>query len=238
MMTALTPHLARTSVAERLRSAEQHRLARDGRSNRHPDATASADARDDALDQMVAAAATGDEAAWALLRDRYATRVRAVARGHRLAPHDVDDVAQNTWLRLLENIGNVRDANAVGAWLETTARRESLALLRRRKRESPTEDAFFVDQPSEPVDERRLVAAEQRTALKSSLQLLPRHQQRVLVAMLTEPTASYAEIATSLKIPIGSIGPTRARSIARLRQDRRLARTIGEDADWQLGEVE
>ena len=243
MMTALTPHMARTSVAERLRSAEHHHaarsaadqqvIARRGRSSGPRDSSA----HDEALDHVVAAAATGDEGAWALLRDRYATRVRSVARQYRLAPHDVDDVAQTTWLRLLENISRVRDAAAVGAWLETTARRESLALLRRRTRESPTEDAFFADQPSEPVAEQRLVAAEQRTALTSSLQQLPQRQQQLLVAMLAEPAPSYAEIAASLKMPIGSIGPTRARSLARLRQDRQLASTIGEDAEWQPGEV-
>jgi DNA-directed RNA polymerase specialized sigma24 family protein len=139
-MTGLTPHLTRTSVDQRLRNAERHRVARDAR--------AATGAHDDVLDQVVAAAATGDEGAWALLRERYAMRVRTVARQHRLAPHDVDDVAQTTWLRLLENINKLRDANAVGAWLETTARRESLAVLRRCKRERPTEDAFFADQPS------------------------------------------------------------------------------------------
>jgi RNA polymerase sigma factor (sigma-70 family) len=228
-MNGLTPHLTRTSVDERLRSADQHRRQRDAR--------AVPGAHEDALDQVVAAAATGDEGAWALLRERYAMRVRTVARLHRLAPHDVDDVAQTTWLRLLENISKLRDANAVGAWLETTARRESLAVLRRCKRERPTEDEFFADQPSEPVAERRLVAAEQRTALNSSLQQLPRHQQRLLAAMLAEPAPSYAEIAASLKVPIGSIGPTRARSLGRLRRDRRLALAIGEDVDSQPGEL-
>jgi len=247
MMTGLTPHLTRTSVDDRLRSADQRRVARSaadqqvvarhGRRSEQRGARAAGGAHEDALDQVVAAAAAGDEHAWALLRDRYALRVRTVARLHRLAPHDVDDVAQTTWLRLLENISNVRDANAVGAWLETTARRESLALLRQRKRESPTEDAFLADQPSEAVAERRLVAAEQRTALTSSLQQLPRHQQRLLVAMLAEPAPSYAQIAASLKVPIGSIGPTRARSLARLRRDRRLALAIGEDAGWRPREM-
>jgi RNA polymerase sigma factor (sigma-70 family) len=236
-MTGLTPHLTRTLVDERRRSAERHRVVRGAADQqviprRGRAASAAPSSNDEALHlaEVVAAAATGDEHAWALLRDRYAMRVRTVARLHRLAPHDVDDVAQTTWLRLVENIGKLREANAVGAWLETTARRESLALLRRHKRESPTDDAFLADQPSEPVAERRLVAAEQRIALSASLQQLPWRQRRLLVAMLAEPAPSYAEIAASLEIPIGSIGPTRARSLARLRGDRRLARTIGEDA--------
>ena len=229
-MTGLTPYLARTLVDDRLRSAERHGATSTDRR------TISRRAHDGAPDRVVAAAATGDEEAWTELRDRYAVRVRAVARRHRLAPHDVEDVAQTTWLRLVENIRHVRDANAVGAWLETTARRESLAVLRRRKRERPTDDASLVDRPTEPVAERRLVAAEQRAALTSSLRQLPRHQHRVLAAVLAESEPSYAEIAASLKMPIGSIGPTRARSLARLRQDRELVSTIREDVDWRTGE--
>jgi DNA-directed RNA polymerase specialized sigma24 family protein len=63
---------------------------------------------------VVTAAAGGDEHAWALLQDRYAKRVRSVARTHRLTSHDIGDVAQATWLRLLEHIGNLRDADGVG----------------------------------------------------------------------------------------------------------------------------
>ena len=151
-----------------------------------------------------------------------------MARTYRLTPHDVDDVASTTWMRLLENIGHLRNADAVGAWLETTARRECLALLRRRKRERPTDDAYLTDKSCEPVAEQRLVAAERSKALSERLALLPPHQRRLLLAMLAEPAPAYSEIAAALQIPVGSIGPTRARSLERLRRDGVLARSLNQ----------
>lgn len=220
-MTGLTAHLAQTLVDDRLRGADQARRARRATKERPPSENR----------RLVAAAARGDEHAWALLQDRYAKRVRSVARAYRLSPHDVDDVAQTTWLRLLENIGNLRNADGVGAWLETTARRECLGLLRRRTRERPTDDAQLTDKPCEPVAEQRLVAAERSKALAERLVQLPPHQRRLLVALLAEPAPSYREIATSLQIPVGSIGPTRARSLKRLRKDSVLARSLQQDGN-------
>jgi RNA polymerase sigma factor (sigma-70 family) len=220
-MTGLTEHLAQTLVDDRLRRADQARRVR--RATKEDPTSENR--------RVVAAAARGDEQAWALLQERYATRVRSVARTHRLTPHDIDDVAQATWLRLLENIGNLRNADGVGAWLETTARRECLAVLRQRKRERPTDDAYLTDKPCEPVAEQRLVAAERSKALAERLAQLPLHQRRVLVAMLAEPAPAYIEIATSLQIPVGSIGPTRARSLERLRRDGLLTRSLQQDGD-------
>jgi RNA polymerase sigma factor (sigma-70 family) len=231
-MTGLTPHLAQTLVDDRLRGAEQARVVHNAVvrggviRRRRRGGLRDADTR-----EVVAAAAGGDERAWALLHERYGARVRTVVRFHRLPPEDVDDVVQTTWLRLIESIGGMRNANAVGAWLETTARRECLALLRRRKRERPAENGLLTEQPCEPVAERRLVAGEERAALASGLARLPQRQRRLLVAMLAEPTPSYGEIAAALKMPIGSIGPTRARTLARLRQDPVLAGTVGENVD-------
>src|SRR4051794_19089771 len=79
------------------------------------------DARE--LERIVLAAATGDGSAWSALIERFAARVRVVARAHRLGAHDVEDVVQTTWLRLLEHIDRVHEPGALGSWLQTTARR-------------------------------------------------------------------------------------------------------------------
>jgi RNA polymerase sigma factor (sigma-70 family) len=236
MTNQLTPHVARTLTDDRLRSAAERRARRSaaGRPTGDRDAGARrAPLSDEALKRIVTAAAAGDARAWARLQDRFGARIRAVARCYRLAPHDVEDVAQTTWLRLLEHIGAIHDANAVGAWLETTARHESLRLLRHAKRERPTDDPVLVERPTEAVAEGRLVTAERRAALGAALHQLPGHQRRLLVEMLADPTASYTEISATLDMPIGSIGPTRQRSLARLRRDRELVSVIGEDVDWQ-----
>ena len=176
------------------------------------------------LDAVLLAAAGGDRAAWSVLLERFTARVRAVARQHRLGAHDVDDIVQTTWLRLLEHIDGVREPRAVGAWLETTARRESLRALRTAQRQRPTDsEQLVVDTPVAPVDEQRLVATEERAAVGRALTGLPHRQQRLLQMLCADPARSYHEISLTLGIPIGSIGPTRARILARLRRDPGLA---------------
>lgn len=198
-----------TSEAERLAGGARRR--------------ASAEARE--LHREATAAIPGDGSTVTSLVDRFADRVRKVARLHRLAPHDVEDVVQTTWLRLLEHGDSIRDPRAVGAWLETTARRESLRVLRSSTRECPTEELQCED-PVPPVDERQLLAAERSAALAQALEQLPTHQHRLLSLLLVEPAPSYAQIAKTLDIPIGSIGPTRARCLARLRTSRTLAESV------------
>ena len=75
------------------------------------------------------AAENGDANAWAMLISRFRGHVARVARSYGLNAHQVDDVAQETWLRLYRHIGSVRDPHALGAWLGTTASRESLRAL-------------------------------------------------------------------------------------------------------------
>ena len=237
MNSQLTPHVARTIVEDRVRDGAQRRAARaaarsqrvvavpDDRS-RQGAGRSPADVRE--LERLVAAAADGDGDALRLLVERFTARVRAVARGYRLSAHDAEDVAQTTWLRLFEHIHAIREPGAVGAWIETTARRESLRLLRSAKRERPMEQESLAVGSTEPVAEQRLAAAERRAALVSGVTQLPDHQRRLISWMLAEPDASYAEIAATLELPIGSIGPTRARSFERLRRDPRLVSVCAE----------
>ena len=82
------------------------------------------------IERMVAAAGRGDQSAWSALVTRFRGRVLRVARSHGLNPHQADDVAQETWLRLYRNLERVRDPLALGAWVDTTARRECLRALR------------------------------------------------------------------------------------------------------------
>ena len=72
------------------------------------------------------AATAGDPLAWAELFRRFTRRIGAVARAHRLGVHEAEDIVQDTWLRALEHLGELRDPDSVAGWLNTTARRECL----------------------------------------------------------------------------------------------------------------
>jgi RNA polymerase sigma factor (sigma-70 family) len=170
------------------------------------------------LNAMVAAAGDGDQAAWSDLVARFRGRVIRVARAHGLDPYQADDVAQETWLRLYRSIDSVRDPFSLGAWIETTARRESLRALVGHRREELTAGDVGVDRPvvddaDDPVLEER------KAALARGLRKLNRRQRALMESLLAEPAPSYADVSRRVGIPVGSIGPTRGRCVKRLRQE-------------------
>jgi len=143
----------------------------------------------------------------------------AIARGYRLCDADRADVVQTTWLRLAENIGRLREPGRLGGWLATTARRECLRSLRASARELPdAEPPQSVDASTPPVDSA-VIAAERARALVSALRRLPDRDQTLLRMLIAEPEPSYREIGLELDMPVGSIGPTRGRALARLRRE-------------------
>ena len=178
------------------------------------------------LERTVLAARAGDAAAWSAIVNRFSGRIRAVARRHRLGASAVEDVLQTTWLQLLKHIGQLREPAALGAWLETIARRESLRLLQSAERESPTE--LELEDHAEGPEDDPSVAIQQRTALANALERLPHHQQTLMTMLASKPDVSYNTISRALGIPIGSIGPTRGRALARLRGDEELMAVLRE----------
>src|SRR3954451_15648417 len=126
-----------------------------------------------ALERRLSAASRGYAAAWASLTQRFAARLRAVVRAHRLTSHDAEDVIQTTWFRLFEHIDSVREPAAIGAWLETTARRESLRVIRAACRERPTDHEQLTPDPVAAVAEERLLASQNRAAVTRALAKLP-----------------------------------------------------------------
>jgi RNA polymerase sigma factor (sigma-70 family) len=171
----------------------------------------------DWLAPRVRLAAAGNAEAWSELVEQFEGMLWAIARGHRLCHADAADVVQTTWLRLAENLGRLREPARVGPWLATTARRECLKTLRASTRERPdAEPPEALNTPSPPVD-GALLDAERDAALRAALQQLPSRDQALLLMLVTDSPPSYAEIGAALRMPIGSIGPTRGRALARLR---------------------
>ncbi len=172
------------------------------------------------LTEMVEAATSGDRAAWNWLVKRYAPLVIGVAARYRLGPDDAADVSQAVWLKLVEHLDDIREPRALPGWIVTTTRNEALRLLKTRQRAVPVDPqfAFAVD---EAVDARSLddemLRDEKHHALREGLrELRPQHRD-LLALLLADPPMSYDEISRRLNMPIGSIGPTRARCLEALR---------------------
>jgi RNA polymerase sigma factor (sigma-70 family) len=168
---------------------------------------------------VVHRAAAGDQQAWNQLVDRFSRLLWSITSGYRLSQADAADVLQTTWLRLLEHLDSVRDPERLGSWLATTARRECLRTLRRANRLVPTDDDTRLAPEPDPTPgpEAALLLSERDQQIRQALALLPERSQRLL--RIAASGASYEEIAAALDMPIGSIGPTRARCLERLRRN-------------------
>lgn len=182
--------------------------------------------------QLVAAAADGDAAAWNQLTQQYSGLLWAIARGYRLSPADAADVVQTTWLRLVENLDRLRDAERVGAWLAATARHECLRVVRRSARQVPTGEDF--DSAAEDHDDRwspelRVVETERDRLLYDAVEQLPDRCRQLIRTLMADPPPSYEEVSAALDMPVGSIGPSRGRCLAHLRRTLGAAGLAAED---------
>jgi RNA polymerase sigma factor (sigma-70 family) len=175
---------------------------------------------DEELTRLVRAAADGDHQAWDALVARYVALLWSIAFRHGLNENDAADVVQNTWLRLFEHIDDLREPARVGSWLATTAQREALRIVAQHKRLVPSDDeAAFdgADRLQPPVDEG-LLARELAGEAVAALDALPPTWRALVVALTQDPPLTYEEIVADLGVPIGSIGPTRGRSVRKLRE--------------------
>lgn len=157
---------------------------------------------------------------------RHDRRLRAVARSYGLTGWDVDDVVQSTWLQYLEHGDALREPAALGGWLETTARRLCLRLLQRHVREQLTDDCDLRTASDESGPEHAALTRECRITVRRAIGALPDRQRHLIALLVGRPDLSYEEVGARLSMPIGSIGPTRARCLDRLRRDHAL-RALG-----------
>ena len=173
---------------------------------------------------LVACAARGESSAWNSLVDRFAPLVWSICMRYKLSRSDAADVSQNVWLRLTENLDTIRDPAALAGWLATTARRECLALFRHRDREVLNAmETEFADDVDRTDPDRDVLRIEREQALLAAFAELPDKARLLLTLLMEDPPRSYQEISATLGIPVGSIGPTRARYLERLRRSPALA---------------
>jgi RNA polymerase sigma factor (sigma-70 family) len=182
-----------------------------------------------AVTDLVARAQDGDQQAWDALVERHAPLIWSICRRYRLGGADAEDTAQAVWLRLVDQLDKIRDPAAIAGWLATTTRRECCRVLRAARGPQAAWqawDAEAIPDQQARTAEHELLAAERYTALREALtQLTPRDRQ--LIAILTaDPPVPYAEISARLGIPVGSIGPSRARCLDKLRRHPAIAALI------------
>ncbi len=143
-----------------------------------------------------------------------------VVRATGLDRATAEDVVQNTWLALVDNSDRINNPMAVAGWLCTTARRDAWKASKRIKRELATDDDVLGSAlPAVDGPEDELVLADDKAVLRRCLSRISERCQALLRMLAVGPRPEYAEVSRVLDMPVGSIGPTRARCLEKLRSE-------------------
>jgi RNA polymerase sigma factor (sigma-70 family) len=176
------------------------------------------------------AARKGDDDAWEQIIARYPSLINAVCRRHRLASYEAPDVSQYVWMQLVRHINKLREPRALCGWISATATHRCYEILRTHKRSvivDPLAIGSFdlVGTAAKSTDSEGLFStdddllrAEQRHAVRQALAELTETQQQLLLLLVADPPVPYSEISRRMNLPVGSIGPTRARLVRKLQK--------------------
>jgi len=170
--------------------------------------------------ELVRGALAGDSDAWDRLVHRHNGSLYWVTRSFQLDKAAAEDAVQTTWLRLVEHLGTIREPDRVGAWLVTTIRRHIISTFRDRAHAPHLVGLDGTDVPDPGRSPEEEVAAGDRDArMRTALRRLPPRDRQLLTLLMASRRPSYGKVSAQLSMPIGSIGPTRARCLARLRRE-------------------
>lgn len=165
-----------------------------------------------------------DRGAWRRLLGKYERLVYSIPLRYGLAREDAADVAQLTFTALIQNLDDLPEDSRLGGWLSTVAKRHTWKLLGRKRRESASEHLEGKDLTGNAVllgksDAESIEHWELTEWLEGGLDKVGDPCRELLLALYFRPEQpSYAEISASFGMPVGSIGPTRARCLKRLRK--------------------
>ena len=179
---------------------------------------------DDSDLELVLACRRGDQLAWEKLVRRYQRLIYAIPRRAGLSDDEAAEIFQEVFTTLFEKLNDIQEPERLQAWLVTTTRRRTLRTIARRPpRLGPKDDeadgateAEAVQDQSPLPDEQLLILEEQQRLRTAVSQLDERCKTLVELLFYRREPPSYAEVAQVLGVPEGSIGPTRARCLAKL----------------------
>src|SRR5262245_2006888 len=195
-------------------------------------------ADDHSVADLVERARKGDQDAWRQLHDRYTPFVWAICHRYRVSREDGLDVHQTVWLRVWEKLDSLQRPDAFTGWLATITQRECLRAAQIAHKREDKQHVLDFDRGA--GDEsvaigQELELAERQAALRAAFAELPEHCRSLLLMLMEDTSLSYAEIAARLCVPIGRIGPTRGRCLAKLRRSPHLKGFLGPSADDDTG---
>jgi RNA polymerase sigma factor (sigma-70 family) len=179
---------------------------------------------------LFAAYQAGDEAKMADLVSALTPILWHTVRAQNVDQATAEDVLQTTWLALVRAAAGIAEPKAVLQWLLVTAKRESWRMVKADRRVEPQDFEDTVDTMTafEPSPEASVLDAVGNDRLWSHVGQLPERCRELLRVIAFADRPDYASIAAALDMPIGSIGPTRGRCLAKLRAQ------LAADPQWEF----
>ncbi|HEX5736418.1 MAG TPA: sigma-70 family RNA polymerase sigma factor [Blastocatellia bacterium] len=176
--------------------------------------------------ELIGACLEGDAGAWEALIIRYQRLIYSIPLKARLSTDDAADIFQSVCLKLYEKLATLREHEKIIAWLITTTTRETWRLAARARREGqPVSDT---EDPSEGIsqipatgplaDEQRQILQQQQIVREGVSALPERCRELITMLFYQKDELSYADIAGRMKMPVASVGPTRARCLEKLKK--------------------
>jgi len=168
---------------------------------------------------LLDACRAGDPQAWARLLDKYERLVYSIPLNYGLSQEDAADIVQMSFLYLLQSLDALHEDSNLGGWLATVARRHTWRLLKRNRQAPLTKLDSEITNELIPDRTDEIERWEIVEWLNTGLVRISDRCRTVLIALYFEAEEpSYAEIARRLGIAEGSVGPTRARCLQRLKE--------------------
>jgi RNA polymerase sigma factor (sigma-70 family) len=149
-------------------------------------------------------------------------------RAQRLGRESAEDVLQSAWLALVRSADSITDPQAVLQWLIVSARREAWRVVKRADRVEPRDfDADDFVSPANDVPDELVLRSDGEARLWQHIADLPEKCRALLRVIAFADRPDYAAVAKALGMPVGSIGPTRGRCLAKLRLQ------LVNDPEWE-----
>jgi RNA polymerase sigma factor (sigma-70 family) len=147
--------------------------------------------------------------------DRYKGLVYSVPRRYKLGPDLCEEVFQNVFTAMLRSLPRLRDTEGLPKWLMVTTHRECWRLVK-ASRARPA-SLSIPEIPEDAPPDEALLKWERQHLVNQALEKLGGRCEKLLRAIFLDPAhPSYAAIAERLRMPVGSIGPVRARCLDKL----------------------
>lgn len=178
-------------------------------------------------ESLVLACRRGEADAWRVLVNRYQRLIYTIPRRAGLGEDEAADVFQRTFAKLLQYLDRIKQPESIHAWLVTTARRETLQLIREQRSEQSFSQTHMLDNglnseaipDDNPLPDETLEHLEEQHLIRMAIAGMDKRSRDLLNLLYYQPAPlSYAEIAAILDMPEGSVGPTRARCLEKLRR--------------------